>query len=853
MIIHNLIFWGLPTLALIINAMLFFMLAISKKDKLIVSFMLYVAVMIFWAASSLLMKVEFAPNVLFWSRVMTACITFVPYFSYIFISIYTSQLKKINVLGWSIVVIFLMITHVLGLTVSSAEILKFTNASGEVYREVAYQPGVFAYPAFAMMFVLLSSSLLKMRNAYKFGVKNTRQLRPVLLGLFILYVGFALNVLPAVGKYPIDFAAGIITTSLLMYAIYKEHVVELRIVVTRTLIFTLIMTFLFGGVALLVNGLLDFFDQYNNGLSREIFVLLTSLITIVIFQPLFSLIHRLVDNYFYKKENHQNNLIKDFTLSASNNLNLELLVQELLKVVYQLTNNDDVAIFFKNSKDDDYSYYASCKKLNRLNLNIRHNHPFVQWFSQFNDVIKEEYLNTHPIFKTLWEKERQDLVLIRFEAAVALKYNNEIIGMLIISSKDYQTLLNNDDLNAVSTLCATASIAMSNARMFKKFQQDAIMDSLTGLYNHRYFIEQLQKLSKDLRTQMVSLIILNIDMFALFNEIYGHYAGDLVLQKVADAIRFVNGEKGTICRYGGDVFAIILPYTDSRTAYELSERIRERVEATSMAKGDEITRNITLSSGICSAPSIASDEKDLVAKATAALRYAKITGKNKSVIFNPDIHDQKVNDSASDDMNMATIYALTAAIDAKDHYTFGHSQRVAQYATAIAKEVGTDKEEIEIIRQASLLHDIGKIGIPEHILTKLVQLDDEEYEIMKMHVDMSITIIKYLPSFSHVIPAVVGHHERWDGTGYPRRIKGENIPFAARCIAVADAFDAITSNRHYKTHLSIEFALDEIESNAGKQFDPILANVFVKLVRSGELIIEPSRSTSLTSQTNLYQ
>ena len=610
---------------------------------------------------------------------------------------------------------------------------------------------------------------------------------------------------------------------------------------------------MFGVVALLVNQLLDFFDQINNGMSREIFVLLTTLITIIIFQPLFSLIHRLVDNFFNKKENHQNNLIKNFTLSASNNLNLEHLVQELLKVVYQLTNNDDISIFFKNSQNDDFGYYASYKKLNRVNLNLRQNHPFVQWFNQFNDVIKEEYLNTHPIFKTLWEKERQELVLIRFEAAIGLKYNNEIIGMLIISSKDYQTLLSNEDLNAVSTLCATASIAMSNARMFEKFQKEAIMDSLTGLYNHRYFIEQLQKQTKDLRSRMVSLIMINIDMFALFNEIYGHYAGDLVLQRVSEAIQFVNGERGTICRYGGDVFAIILPYVDSRSAYELAEKIRERVEITSMAKGDEITRNITISAGICSAPSIASDDKDLISKATAALRYAKVTGKNKSVIFNPEIHDQKMNDSASDEMNMATIYALTAAIDAKDHYTFGHSQRVAQYATAIAKEAGASKEEVEMIRQASLLHDIGKIGIPEHILTKFTRLDDEEYEIMKMHVDMSITIIKYLPSFSHVIPAVVGHHERWDGSGYPRRIKGENIPFAARCIAVADAFDAITSNRHYKTHLSIDYALDEIESNAGKQFDPILAKIFVKLVRSGELIIEPSRSSTSPSQMNLYQ
>ena len=143
-----------------------------------------------------------------------------------------------------------------------------------------------------------------------------------------------------------------------------------------------------------------------------------------------------------------------------------------------------------------------------------------------------------------------------------------------------------------------------------------------------------------------------------------------------------------------------------------------------------------------------------------------------------------------------------------------------------------------------MLHDIGKIGIPENILTKYTKLTDDEYETMKKHVDMSITIIKYLPSFSHVIPAVIGHHERWDGTGYPRKISGENIPFAARCIAIADAFDAITSDRHYKSYLSVDYAVDEIERYAGKQFDPKLASIFVKLVRSGKLIIEPSRASN---------
>lgn len=149
-----------------------------------------------------------------------------------------------------------------------------------------------------------------------------------------------------------------------------------------------------------------------------------------------------------------------------------------------------------------------------------------------------------------------------------------------------------------------------------------------------------------------------------------------------------------------------------------------------------------------------------------------------------------------------------------------------------------DKSHIEIIKEAGLLHDIGKIGIPETILTKTGRLTNEEFEVVKQHVEMSITIIKHLPSMNHVIPAVIGHHERWDGKGYPRGLKGENIPLAARCLAITDAFDAMTSNRPYRSSLSINAALNEIEKNMGTQFDPLIANIFIKLVRDGSIQVD---------------
>ena len=185
---------------------------------------------------------------------------------------------------------------------------------------------------------------------------------------------------------------------------------------------------------------------------------------------------------------------------------------------------------------------------------------------------------------------------------------------------------------------------------------------------------------------------------------------------------------------------------------------------------------------------------------------------------------------------LSMISALTAAIDAKDHYTFQHSKNVAYYAEAIARAIGTSDEYREILKEAALLHDIGKIGIPENILNKEGKLTDEEYDAMKRHVESSVEIIRHLPNMDYVIPAVLGHHERFDGKGYPRRIAGKDIPLAARILCVADSFDAMVSKRCYKPSMSVEFAVGELEKGAGSQFDPELVPLFIEMIGSGAVV-----------------
>jgi diguanylate cyclase (GGDEF)-like protein/putative nucleotidyltransferase with HDIG domain len=809
--------------------------------------MLFMGVMAVWPATSLFMKLQFPPSVLFWNRMMVSSMLMIPYFAYIFVSNFTASNKKTSIVVISVIILVLQIANSLGYFIEAASMV-LVEVNGIPRLELDYVISPYAGYMFLIIFIILSLIIRMVLIAIKKGNKSSQRLIPVLIGLVLLFIGMSLNLIPAIGKYPVDLGFGLITSLIMFYAVYKSRVLELKFVITRAVVFSTLLTLLVTASVYFVKQITVFFGNTFEGLNTQSLTLVSTLISILMFLPIFNIVQRLVENYFYKVEQHHNNLIKNFTLKVSNNLNLDAISSELLKVIKEITDHDRIYLFLENSETLHFEFYGSIKKLDKLTFTMLKTHPFVHWFKRYDDIIYENFIDVHPFFKTMWDTERNDLLLMRFQAAIALKYNGSLTGMLLVGSKDSTTRLSESVLNQVATLCATAAITISNAKLYEKTKREAVIDSMTNVYNRRYFMDTLNESTRNLRTQSVAIVMMNIDMFSLYNDLYGHVAGDKALIKFANTIKTICGSQGQICRYGEDTFGIILPYVDSKMAYEMAEKIRLRMSTLSMSNDTNTQRYVTISSGICVAPTLANDGQDCLHKANIALRSAKMNGKNQSVIYDEIMEKQS---NGNEEMNMATIYALTAAIDAKDHFTFGHSQRVARYACAIAEEVNASKDEVELIRQASLLHDIGKIGIPESILTKQTALTDEEYETMKRHVDMSITIIKYLPAFSHVIPAVMGHHERWDGYGYPRKIAGENIPFSARCIALADAFDAITSDRHYKAFLSIEHACEEIERNAGTQFDPILAHAFVKVIKSGRLIIEPSRNNAFGSKQDV--
>lgn len=372
-----------------------------------------------------------------------------------------------------------------------------------------------------------------------------------------------------------------------------------------------------------------------------------------------------------------------------------------------------------------------------------------------------------------------------------------------------------------------AGNALKTVLLREQIRDAARQEHITQLWDRACFKALLD--AELAKRQPLTLALLKPDDFRLYGELYGSDEGDRALRFFADTLKEIAGSLGILGCSGTELY-LAFPDLSPTTVKGILKVCREKL--TGYADGK---RRLSFSGGLCAYPQGAGSRQELLSFAALGLEQAQRSGGDRTVIYGED------REAVLDRMEQLgqeyapTVYALTAAIDAKDHYTFMHSENVTKLATQLAKAAGFEAEYVEMIRQAGLLHDVGKISIPESVLSKPGPLTPEEYRLMQSHVERSIEIIRHLPSLNYVLPIMVGHHERWDGKGYPRGLTGAEIPLGARCVALADAFDAMASRRVYKAAMPVKTAIDEIEKGLGTQFDPELGALFVELLRSGRI------------------
>ena len=401
----------------------------------------------------------------------------------------------------------------------------------------------------------------------------------------------------------------------------------------------------------------------------------------------------------------------------------------------------------------------------------------------------------------------------------------------------------NEDIPAFVLMAGTFAVAgvflvtlrERVGRLIDQLTDAASTDPLTGLLNRRGFQSVIDtELARSERGgRCFSLLMCDCDFFKHLNDLLGHHAGDEALQAIGHLFEENKRRIDVAARVGGEEFALVLPETDQHEAFIVAERLRSRFADVF----NDQPVSLTLSLGVATYPNHGLTADALLRAADEALYAAKALGRDRTVLYSAEVQDIiSVGDDRTADRghaHLATVLNLAEALDMRDTGTARHSQTVGRYCELMARELGLPAEHLERVRVAGILHDIGKIGVPDAILRKPGPLTDEEHAQMRKHPEIGARILGGA-ELDDIRSWILAHHERPDGRGYPSQLVEDEIPLEARILAVADAYEAMTSDRVYRKAIGEEAARAELERCAGTQFDPEVVVAFLRaLHRTG--------------------
>ena len=474
--------------------------------------------------------------------------------------------------------------------------------------------------------------------------------------------------------------------------------------------------------------------------------------------------------------------------------------------------------------------------------------------------------NNKVLLHNLLSRDVELLLSIKSVLGYPLIYKNKVLGVLMLHQCDCERIWKTEEIQYLRESALILSV-LAGKEFEQKDEQRSKQSYLDNfVINSDEFLKELNylQISSQVNNSCFSLIMIDIEKLKEINLNMGFVAGNLVLSQTARTLNRYFGDTYKIARYGNDEFVVIMNNTDHSKAQAEAEKLKDKLSDFLVLGVGPVEFNFSF----VTYPVHSSSMQELLGFLEQAMILSKARGKFQvssieeikgqpkerwqQLISNaiPEIILKKtsfktgpelietINKQIADHKNMRTystdildsIQSLAVALDAKDSYTEGHSNRVSEYAYILAKNISLDLQEIEWVRLAAAMHDIGKIGIPESILCKEGKLTKEEYEIMKKHPAIGAKILKPIKPLEKVANLVLYHHEYWDGKGYPYGLSKEDIPIGSRIVSIVDAYQAMTSNRTYRPALPFEEAIKRLREGKEKQWDPELVDSFIKLL-----------------------
>jgi len=694
--------------------------------------------------------------------------------------------------------------------------------NGTIIYEFTPFTGLLAGPGYILVVISLIT-LIRSHQKSKDPIQRNRLLY-LILGIGVMIVGSSINFTP-LGKYPLDIAANGITATLFVYAILRHQLLDVRVVIRRGLVYS-IPTILIGATYfLIITFSLTVFELYS-GVEIFLLSLVVSVVTALVADPLRVKAQQIIDRLFFREKYDSQVMLQTLSKRAASVLDLHKITNMILTEVTLLLHLPRAAFFLRDEETGVFQLATQIGLDEIGNLSFRRGHPVVLWFSTRDLPLGTETIEDRPQFQSLWKSERHDLEAMGAELFIPVKVQSQLVGFFAWGSKRSELAFSNEDKLTLATVANQTAVAIENARLY------------TAEQSRRKEIDTLYDLSHQL--------VVTDDPEIIFKSVVRHAADSIQVTYSRILIRKANGDYYCRAIYPernltgplrlGKIEPIVAEHYYNQVLRHGKSVVLD-INEPDWQEQEKQALFINHASTLCLCPLKGADthigllilgefhsSQGMPFSASELRLINAIADYAASAIQRAMLHEQL------EENFLQTIVSLANAIDARDAYTGEHSQRMGDLATRVSQAMNLSMKEVESVYWAAVLHDIGKIGVPDEILNKPGPLIYKEWTVMKEHPVIGAEIVAPVKYLAPVAPIIRAHHEKHDGSGYPYGLKGKEIPLGSRIVSVVDAYIAIRDERIYSESHTHDEAIVEIRRCSGTQFDPEVVDVFCRVI-----------------------
>jgi putative nucleotidyltransferase with HDIG domain len=798
---------------------LYIVVAVSKPQTEIKhGFRWYLLAMALWSFAAFLLYTD-QTRALFWFRMMTSAGFFAS------LSIYIFARATIKVKNWWGTLALILIVIVIGLTLFTNLFTESVSViEGYIIYSLAATWAILAAPS-TIIIVISLITLIRTRQKTSDPIQQNRLIY-LILGIMVMIIGSSINIIyPPLGGYPVDIVANTVTALIIVYAILRYQLLDIRVVIRQGLLYS-IPTILIGATYFLVITLAIRILDFYTGSEIFILSLLVAVLSALVVEPLRFQAQSRIDRMFFREKYDSQIMLQTLSSQATSTLDLYKITNMILSEVGTTLHLPRAAFFFRDEDTGVFQLTTQIGLDDLGNQSFRQGHPLVLWFFNQNHPLTRQDMELLPQFQSLWKSERQLLIDMEAELFIPIKVQSQLVGIFILGLKRSEQPYNPEEIITLSTVANQTAAAIENARLYTAEQsRRKEIDTLYNLSNQLVGTDDLDTLLNIVTKHVVENVQVTYSRILIKEENGDYYCRAIYpIKNLADPLRY------------GRVEPIVAEYFYD-TVLDDENIVVLDINEPDWRDEEKQALFINFARTLCICPLIGADGKigllilgEFHSSEASPFTPSQLRLINAIADYASSSIQRAMLHNKLEENFLQTVISLANAMDARDSYTGDHSQRMADMASRIGIEMGLTPQDVEILHWAGILHDIGKIGVPDHILNKKGPLTKKEWVVMKEHPVIGAQIVAPIKYLAPVSPIIQAHHEKFDGTGYPFGLAGNDIPLGSRILAVVDAYVAIRDKRVYTEAHTHEEAIAELRRSSGTQFDPKIVDVFCKTI-----------------------